>query len=700
MNNLAPARLNSPIQMPLRCRIVLAMIVLALSVLVSATNGYAANDAFITYVVHGESGGITENVPVTFGAIFAKGDVPPGSSVAARDGKGNPLPLQVDVKAKHPDGSLRHAVLTVTIPHLSDGNDVSVSLSRGPKEATAPLPSTALPRDFDTVLTLKMKDGRMLHASARDLLKTAKPDLWLSGSQVTEWWMTGPLRDAQGKADPHLSVRFGIRSYGAGRPLRVEVDVENTWVWVPGPRTEFYDAKITAHGNTVFEQAGMAHATYTRWREVFWWDKPVSAYVEQNLAYLKKARIVANYVADRTDAKAELDRTYPHFQSSDRGPLQAGIITAYMPTTGGRGDIGMLPSWTVDYLLTMDQRGYEMTLKSGDLAGGFWSHLRNTKTNRPATAEEFPNLSTHSNFVGRPGNLEISDTGGVKPTLVGQSAHEPSLAFIPYVITGDRYYLEELEFWSQWNAWGTAPGYHGFQQALVSWDELRGQAWSLRTLAQAAYIAPDSDPLKATLLRELKANIDYYDKTFVNNPQADLQHTISVAHPGVKPAPTDYPPWMDDYLTSVLGYIVDLGFENARPFAAWKAYFPVQRMINKDYCWMLATPYHISGVNPYSRPSWAAIYRATFESAQRSKQKVDVSDVTCGSDQMAFALGLKPGEMLSGAAGGYQANLQPALAAAVNLGVPGAEEAWEKFKTVTKSNKYFPQWTIVPWTKN
>lgn len=698
MKNPAPAPCNKPTWLSLRRQTVLALIALALTAALPVTRGYAAEKGFVTYVVHGESGGITENVPVTFGAIFAKGDVPPGTSVAATDDKGNALPLQVDVKAKHPDGSLRHAVLTVTIPHLSNGNDVSVSLSRGPKATTAPLPLTALPRDFDTVLTLKMKDGRTLHASARDLLKTAKPDLWLSGAQVTEWWMAGPLRDAQGKADPYLSVRFGIRSYGAGRPLRVELDVENAWVWVPHPRTEFYDAKITANGNTMFEQAGMTQATYTRWRKVFWWDTPVSVYVEQNLDYLKKARIVPNYAADRTDAVAELERIYSRFQSLDRSPLQAGIITAYMPTTGGRGDIAILPAWTVDYLLTMDKRGYEMTLTSGDLAGGFGSHLRNTKTNRPATAEEFPNLSTHSNFVGRKGNLEIPDTGGVKPTLIAQRAHEPSLAFIPYVITGDRYYLEELEFWSQWNSWGTAPEYHGFQQGLVSWDEVRGQAWSMRSLAQAAYITPDSDPLKAVLLRELKSNIDYYNKTFVTNPRANLQHAIIVAHPGKRSASQEYAPWMDDYLTSVMGYIVDLGFESARPFAAWKAYFPVQRMINKDYCWVLATPYHISVLDPDSRPSWATVYRDTFASAQKAKQKVDIASVTCGSDEMAFALGLKPGEMLSGATGGYQANLQPALAAAANLGVPGADDAWRKFRMITKSSKYYPQWTIIPWS--
>ena len=45
---------------------------------------------------------------------------------------------------------------------------------------------------------------------------------------------------------------------------------------------------------------------------------------------------------------------------------------------------------------------------------------------------------------------------------------------------------------------------------------------------------------------------------------------------------------MDDYLTSVLGYIVGLGYDFAKPFAMWKADYPVQRMVNPAYFWIMA----------------------------------------------------------------------------------------------------------------
>ncbi|HWH57387.1 MAG TPA: hypothetical protein VN682_07135 [Terriglobales bacterium] len=663
----------------------------------ACANAATPKSAFVTYVLHGESGGVTENVPVTFGSVFAKGDVPAGSSVVATDDSGNPLTLQVDVKAKHPDGSLRHAVLTVVAPHLGANDNLVVALSRGRNSETSPLGLSALPRNFDASLILKMKDGRTLRASARALLDKGKIERWLSGSQATEWWVSGPLRDASGKADPYLSARFGIRSYGAGRPVRVEVDVENTWTWVPGPRTEFYDAQIIANSKTVFTQAGMAQPSYTRWRKVFWWDQPATVYVEQNLEYLKKARVVPNYAEDVATARDDLERSYQRFEKEEHGPLQSGIITGYMPMTGGRGDIAILPAWTVEYLMTMDKRGYEMTVVSGELSGGFHSHYRNTKTDRPVTAEEYPNLSTHSNYVGKPGNLELPKTDGYKTDLTPQRAHEPSLAFIPYLITGDRYFLEELEFWAQWNTWGTAPEHRGFKLGLVNWDEVRGQAWSMRTLAQAAYIAPDADPQKEVLLRELKNNIDYYDKEYVNNPNANVLHGDFMA----SKADINFSPWMDDYLTGVMGYIVDLGFESARPFATWKAGFPIQRMINKDYCWVLATTYRIVVQYPDRSlvRNWKDAYRFTFE--RFANHKVDPASVECNSQEMVNLFKLQQVGVMAGGGltrGGYPSNLQPALAAAVDLNAPGATEAWNKFQARTKSKEaMYPNWNILPW---
>jgi hypothetical protein len=623
------------------------------------------------------------NGPATFAMVFAPGAVPAGTSLAATDKSGAPIPLQVDIKAKNRDGSLRHAILTVP-------RSGTIQLAAGTPAQGAPVALSALPGDFDTVVTLDFGD-RKLSASAREMLR-GKPETWLSGPLVSEWWIAGPFRDASGKSDPHLSARFGLRSYGAGRPLRIEVDVENTWTWAANPKSYRYNVQIDAHGKTVYTRANVVQQAHTRWRQTFWWDAPADVTARYDIADFKAARAIPNYASRDADL-GPLNHT---FAGKLRGPMQTGIIYPAMPVTGQRPDIGPLPGWTVAWLLSMDSRMADIMLNAGDLGGSYPSHYRNEKTGRPATSEEFPKISTHYNFVGRgDGNLPLPDLAGLPKPFTAEAAHEPSLAFVPYLVTGERYYLEELQFWSQWNAWGTAPEYHGYAKGLIGWDQIRGQGWSLRTLAQAAWATPDGDPLKAVLARQMKANADWYDSTYANNPQANVFHVALRASDNAD----SVAPWMDDYLTWAAQYAVQLGFDEFRAFARWKAVAPVQRMINPDYCYIMASKYYMKVMD---RPhhfisNWADAYVANLPKDAR-----EGPHVSCGSDEMARLFKLKrAGEMMgdSNSPGGYPAQMQPALAAAVDAGVPGARQAWDKYKNrpVQPRSGIEAKWDILPW---
>ena len=63
------------------------------------------------------SGTSQENVIFTFGQIFQKDDMFPGNTLGAKLGDGSILPLQVDQRVLHENGSLRHAILTTRILH-------------------------------------------------------------------------------------------------------------------------------------------------------------------------------------------------------------------------------------------------------------------------------------------------------------------------------------------------------------------------------------------------------------------------------------------------------------------------------------------------------------------------------------------------------------------------------------------------------
>jgi hypothetical protein len=133
----------------------ISIVLLGLTALPVAGGAASLPGAIVTYTVVGGEG-LHDQVPATFGAVFAKGDVPPGTSVVAMDGAGHILPSQIDVKAKHVDGSLRHAVVTVVVPHLSEGETFDVTLAKGQAAPTQPLNIADLPANFDATVDLSV----------------------------------------------------------------------------------------------------------------------------------------------------------------------------------------------------------------------------------------------------------------------------------------------------------------------------------------------------------------------------------------------------------------------------------------------------------------------------------------------------------------------------------------------------------------
>ncbi len=72
-------------------------------------------------------------VPVTLGQVFAPGDLPAGAGLSGKLADGAALPMQVDVKATHPDGSVRHAVISAILPPLAPGRPLGIALVKDGK---------------------------------------------------------------------------------------------------------------------------------------------------------------------------------------------------------------------------------------------------------------------------------------------------------------------------------------------------------------------------------------------------------------------------------------------------------------------------------------------------------------------------------------------------------------------------------------
>ena len=76
--------------------------------------------------------------------------------------------------------------------------------------------------------------------------------------------------------------------------------------------------------------------------------------------------------------------------------------------------------------------------------------------------------------------------------LIPDNAHQPSLAYVPYLLTGDRYYADEMAFWADYAMIRTYNG-DGVRGSLgiLAYNEVRGFGWALRNIADAAAYHPD-----------------------------------------------------------------------------------------------------------------------------------------------------------------------------------------------------------------
>ncbi|WP_374673267.1 hypothetical protein [Ideonella sp.] len=681
-------------------------------------------------------------VPLSLGQVFARGDLPEGASLTATYA-GQDTPVQLDVKARHADGSVRHAVVSAVLPRLEPGTTQELRLLSGPPLRKVSGPGSVadlLAAGFTAKLGVRI-DGRTYRASAETMLRRDGRRVWLSGPLAQEWLGSAPLRDDAGVAHPHLSARFAVRWYPGAHRARVDMTIENTWAYEPDPQNVTYDVAAYVGGRKVHAQRALKHFAHARWRKTFWWGGPEPRlHVRHDTGYLVASGAVPHYDLGVRPSTAALDALAASWDAAAKGPMAPGLVTPAMPTTGGRADIAPLPQWAALYLLSMDPRAKAATVGNGELAGSWPIHYRDKRTGRPVSLADYPYMT----LLGRPGDTVNPRTGlseAFPPCLAcdtapyayqPDSAHQPSLAYLPYLVTGDHYLLEELQFWANYNMLQANPHYRGLEQGLLKWDQVRGQAWSLRTLGHAAYITPDDDPMKAYFVDRLRHNLDWYTTTYVNTPPNALgvldgsgQNVGPViAYTTAMGPATGLAPWMDDFFTWSVAHLASgLGFEQARPLATWKSRFPVGRMVGAGYCWTDGAVYALAVRPAAGAPlygDFSSAYLATMQGTDSAGKPIPLVNSTgaryldqpCGSTAQADwrtqrdkDLGVQrvpwvAGEMTGYAAvpSGYPSNMQPALAAAVDMAAPQAQAAWDQFmaRSVKPDYTQAPQWAIVP----
>lgn len=630
------------------------------------------------------------------GYVFKKGEFDAGVALQAVAADGLSIPLQVDTKARHRDGSIRHAVLTGFLPvklksstwfeivkadDMPDGEEITLDQVRETglgAEIRLRLENGIYTLSLQSLLKRKQRDdshnslvSRVLAAtrltSSMESAKSVVGKQWLAGPLVSEWIIGGPLSDKSGELHDHLAGYFHLRAYRGMQSIRIDMVVENNWTFQKGARNFQYDVEMLINGKSVDTRKSLTHFHHARWHKVFWIGIQ-SLPVVHNVQYLQATGAISRYMDLRPDLKV-LHALIKQVEPMSNGPLQK-----YMPTTGASPAIGPLPRWAALYAVSGDPDAFQATLAGGDAGGTYSIHYRDRKTGLPVSIAEYPDLSLNGGTMP-PRNREFG--GNI---YSHDQAHQPSVAYLPYLISGDYFYLEELQFWANWDMLWSHNVYRQREKGIIG-VQVRGQAWALREIARAAYITPDDHPLKQYFHDRVLFNIDYNTDLYVNNPDANKLGALR-SYDGYK----KFAPWMDDFYTWMTGHLVELGFIEAKPLRDWKARFPVERMGgtgNNGYCYIHAATYRLV-VGPAKDqwwPDFATLYRENF---------TDNLNAPCRDGLEMEGYAHSPT--------GFPSNLRPALAIAVDAGVAGAESAWKRFVSSAVQPDYsnYPNFALQP----
>ncbi|MCB9956449.1 MAG: right-handed parallel beta-helix repeat-containing protein [Caulobacterales bacterium] len=553
---------------------------------------------------------------VTFGQAFPKGRLKPGAPVMAVFG-GDAAPVQIDVKALHDDGSVRHAAVTVAAPAIKSGGSLDGALVAGPAPAEPDFDAAAIIADrysFPVRIAFSKGAGSAnpFAVDARTLAEAALAkggDFWLNGPLVKE------LR-VETSAAPHLQLRFDIRIYRDG-DIRTFVAFADEKTFSAGVRDLAYDVAIGADASPAFKAANIEQHRSSVWRRVFWTGAAPRLHVVRDVDLL----IASGALLPLDRSQGASAKTIADLANAvrDDAPLSPALILKYFPTTGGRGDIGPYPQWTGLYLLAQTETAEDVMLANAEAAGAVPWHFIDEKTGAPVSIE------TRKKFWSDPRGLEEqyapdrphpdvfqSSEGGWEP----DHAHKPALTFVPYLVTADRFYADELAMQAAYAVFGRWPALREGGVKAIDVEQARASAWSLRDISDAAYILPDKDPSKRYLERVEATNLKlmrekYVDKRVMKSA-GEIEGYIEEL---VNREPEHISPWQQDYVAISLSLAAERGDENARALLGWMENFHAGRFLSPDFDVRRATTYLFSVKDKASGAAvnnWAEVAQRTY----------------------------------------------------------------------------------------
>lgn len=492
----------------------------AMSLFVSA-NCFATDITTIT--IRDKANTSTANYPITFGHLFKQGDIT--GNVYLRDGETN-IATQTDIKTTWGDGSIKFAVVSAIVPVTANTDTVLTISTTGLAASTTPMTKAqVLETDVGAVIDLtNISDSGYSGSLSGDLRAalTAQPvqEYWLSGGVATEMLVESPLNNS-------LLAKWEVRVYSTGH-IKISNCLENTNYGYIGNVTYDLSVKIgSSSPSEILQKTAMEHTFFSRWRKTGWvGQEPPEVEIRYTPSYLLSTNVLPSYDNSLEVSETTLSTHYALYLSKNRDimgtdPNYSGLIMKAMGTTGGRPEIGLMPQWAALYLLTMDNRMREMVVTHGELAGNIPLHYRESD-NTKGNYGKFISIDDRPTFNIL--NASLTTIGTTNTNYWGVNIpHHGDFSTLAYTITGEKFFLDELNYWAAWvlayneyrrNGEPRAPdlpalgvGYDSSRG--IFYTETRGLAWSLRTVGNAAALGVDGTTAKSYFKQKSVNNVEW-----------------------------------------------------------------------------------------------------------------------------------------------------------------------------------------------
>lgn len=561
------------------------------------------------------SGSTQTSQPRTIHRYFAQGEFPSGTYPKPRVTGSVPATWQVDVESTYPDGSVMAAFVSLPVSIAANGSvvvDFIADANPCHLGNLATCQAAALDQSgmlafnsstWDAVLS-GTAGGLTYSANARTMLTAGAWAYRLRGPVVTQvvvedFTRPNPVYDFGWEYNGSAWIAPSTDNYKSIHPLfvlsfytgwaGVEVELMAAQGATTRLQRQVFDLSVTkTSGASVYSKSAFDLPRSSAFTRYFWdGSAPAAAQIDFNLKYMIYSRILPPFdwaqarqgATDITGYDSSLAGNDP--QDCNPGNGSCANWTQYIPATGGRGDIGLIPRWYVTYLYGMsDTSTYTVAQRKELLDKGVIGNADAAQTlpvhyleydnsaarDNPADGQKYyfdaaqttPAFGRTVSTYARPemltGNREALDgadkivpicttgpcdgsrnagTSATKGWTV-DNAHMPSPFALPYIFTGRYSYLAgQIDLAAYMLAKASYGCYYYFSRCadwslLYSWGNQRADAWTLREVAWAAVLSPSARPEKGYFTRIVEKNDELWEGvggTTGGNAQATTSST-------------------------------------------------------------------------------------------------------------------------------------------------------------------------------